>query len=132
MALVRYPHSGIFEIPVCTVNNKNKLGQKLIGKFDTIDAVCINKKVADQLSGADFDGDTVMCIPTDNPKNGIKISRRDYLKDLKDISLKRKTISKICDSFRFNEQSKNRSRGFSNGKQLDCMVSPAKEGGTLW
>lgn len=83
LALVRYPHSGTFEIPVCTVNNKNKLGQKLIGKSDTIDAVCINKKVADQLSGADFDGDTVMCIPTDDPKGKVKVSRRPYLQDLK-------------------------------------------------
>ncbi len=85
LALIRYPHSGTFEIPVCTVNNKNKLGQKLIGKSDTIDAVCINKKVADQLSGADFDGDTVMCIPTDDPKGRVKVSRRPYLQDLKDF-----------------------------------------------
>ena len=32
----------------------------------------------------------------------------NYLKDCQDISLKRKTISKICDSFRFSEESKNR------------------------
>ena len=85
LALVRYPHSGTFEIPVCTVNNKNKLGEKLIGKSNSIDAVCINKKIADQLSGADFDGDTVMCIPTDDPKGKVKVSRREYLKDLKNF-----------------------------------------------
>ena len=28
------------------------------------DAVCINSKVAERLSGADFDGDTVLSIPT--------------------------------------------------------------------
>ena len=32
----------------------------------------------------------------------------DYLKNLNDITLKRKTISKICDSFRFSQESKNR------------------------
>ena len=32
----------------------------------------------------------------------------DYLAQLDDLVLKRKTISKICESFRFNEESKNR------------------------
>ena len=32
----------------------------------------------------------------------------NYLKNLSDITLKRKTISKICDSFRFSQESKNR------------------------
>lgn len=81
LALVRYPHGGIFEIPRLTVNNKNELGKKLIGN-DSIDAVCINKKIADQLSGADFDGDTVMCIPT-HGSTGINISTRPPLDQLK-------------------------------------------------
>lgn len=80
LALVRYPHAGIFEIPVLTVNNKNKLAQKVLGK-DINDAVGITKAVADQLSGADFDGDTVMCIPTDY--GNVRIDRKPYLKDLK-------------------------------------------------
>ena len=66
LALIRYPHGGTFEIPICTVNNKNQLGKKLIGTT-SMDAVCINSKIASQLSGADFDGDTVMCIPTHDP-----------------------------------------------------------------
>lgn len=82
LALIRYPHGGTFEIPVCTVNNKNPLGKKLIGT-NSIDAVCINSKVAARLSGADFDGDTVMCIPTDDRKGKVKIQRQDELKDLK-------------------------------------------------
>ena len=73
VALVRYPHGGTFEIPICTVNNKNATAKKLIGT-DTIDAVCINSKVAERLSGADFDGDTVMVIPT-NEKIRIKSTR---------------------------------------------------------
>ena len=63
LALIRYPHGGTFEIPILKVNNKHKPAIDLLGK-DIIDAVGINHKIADQLSGADFDGDTVMCIPT--------------------------------------------------------------------
>ena len=59
LALIRYPHGGTFEIPICTVNNKNKEAISMIGKTSQ-DAIGINSKVADRLSGADFDGDTVM------------------------------------------------------------------------
>ena len=79
LALVRYPHGGIFEIPVLTVNNKNAQAKKMLGA-DTTDVVGITCKVAEQLSGADFDGDTVMCIPTDYGK--IKIERSGQLKGL--------------------------------------------------
>ena len=81
LALVRYPHGGTFEIPICTVNNKNALGKKLIGT-DPIDAVCINSKVAERLSGADFDGDTVMCIPTHDKSGKVKITSTPPLKGL--------------------------------------------------
>lgn len=79
LALVRYPHGGTFEIPVLTVNNKNAVAKKMLGT-DVSDVVGITSKVAEQLSGADFDGDTVMCIPTDYGK--IKIDRKAPLKDL--------------------------------------------------
>lgn len=65
VALVRYPHGGIFEIPILTVNNNNPEGKKWFGG-DLPDAVGINKKAAAQLSGADFDGDTVLVIPTNS------------------------------------------------------------------
>lgn len=81
LALIRYPHGGTFEIPICTVNNKNPLGKKLIGT-DPIDAICINAKVAERLSGADFDGDTVMCIPTHDPAGKVKITSTPPLKGL--------------------------------------------------
>lgn len=61
VALVRYPHGGIFEIPILTVNNNNAAARKYLK--DAADAIGINKTVADQLSGADFDGDTVTVIP---------------------------------------------------------------------
>ena len=81
LALIRYPHGGTFEIPILTVNNKNALGSKIIGK-DSIDAVGINHKIADQLSGADFDGDTVMCIPTHDRKGRVKIINQKPLQEL--------------------------------------------------
>lgn len=62
VALIRYPHGGTFEIPILKVNNRNKEGIERMSKNPS-DAIGINKKVADRLSGADFDGDTVMVIP---------------------------------------------------------------------
>lgn len=73
LALIRYPHGGTFEIPICTVNNKNKEAAKMIGKT-SVDAIGINSKVAERLSGADFDGDTVMCIPTHDRGGKVKIT----------------------------------------------------------
>lgn len=61
VALVRYPHGGTFEIPELVVNNKNASAKKLLG--NAIDAIGINSKTAEVLSGADFDGDTVVVIP---------------------------------------------------------------------
>ena len=62
LALVRFPHGGTFEIPILTVNNKNPEAKKTLGNVG--DAIGINSRVAERLSGADFDGDTVMAIPT--------------------------------------------------------------------
>lgn len=63
VVLIRYPHGGIFEIPQLTVNNKHPEANKLIKNAK--DAVGINSKVAERLSGADFDGDSVLVIPND-------------------------------------------------------------------
>lgn len=82
LALIRYPHAGTFEIPLCTVTHKNKTAETLIGT-DSSDAVCINKKVADRLSGADFDGDTVMCIPTHDKGGRVKVTSTKELEGLK-------------------------------------------------
>jgi predicted transcriptional regulator len=78
VALVRFPHGGTFEIPILTVNNKQAEGKRVIGNASK-DAVGINSKVAERLSGADFDGDTVMVIPT-GPK--VKITSTPPLKGL--------------------------------------------------
>lgn len=81
LALIRYPHGGTFEIPILTVNNKHAAARKLLGT-DVIDAVGINHKIAEQLSGADFDGDTVMCIPTHDRQGKVKITNQQPLKEL--------------------------------------------------
>ena len=78
VALIRYPHGGIFEIPILTVNNKHKDSIKMIGP-NAKDAVCINSTVAERLSGADFDGDTVQVIPTNSK---VKINTKPPLKAL--------------------------------------------------
>lgn len=64
VALIRYPHGGIFEIPELTVNNNHPESKKLLGLAR--DAIGINSKVAERLSGADFDGDTVLVIPNNH------------------------------------------------------------------
>ena len=71
VVLIRHPHGGRFEIPELTVNNKNKQAKKTLK--DAIDAVGIHPAVAEKLSGADFDGDTVLVIPNNQRK--IKTSR---------------------------------------------------------
>lgn len=81
VALIRYPHGGTFEIPILTVNNKNPLAKNIIGT-SSIDAIGINHKVADRLSGADFDGDTVMVIPTHDRSGKVKIASTPPLKGL--------------------------------------------------
>lgn len=81
LALIRYPHGGTFEIPIVTVNNKNKDAVKMIGKT-SIDAVGINANVAARLSGADFDGDTVMCIPTNDKSGKVRITSTEPLQGL--------------------------------------------------
>lgn len=83
LALIRYPHAGTFEIPIVTVNNKNLHGKRNLGQIQ--DAIGINAKVAERLSGADFDGDTVMTIPISD-KVPIKSTRP--LDDLKDFDPK--------------------------------------------
>lgn len=78
VALIRYPHGGTFEIPILTVNNRNKEGREILTTTPD-DAIGINSKVAERLSGADFDGDTVMVIPLNDK---IKITSTPPLKGL--------------------------------------------------
>lgn len=78
VALIRYPHAGTFEIPILTVNNKNQKARSILGT-DIMDAVGIHPKVAERLSGADFDGDTVTVIPVNSK---VRIKSDNYLEGL--------------------------------------------------
>jgi len=91
VALVRFPHAGPFEIPICTVNNNDKEGISQIGK-NAKDAVCISTNTASRLSGADFDGDTAIVIPMTrkNSDGGfdkvVQIKSADSLPGLKNFN----------------------------------------------
>jgi hypothetical protein len=63
-----------------TVNNRNREARKILG-HNALDAVGIHHTVAKRLSGADFDGDTVLVIP--NNKRQVKSS--PALEGLKDF-----------------------------------------------
>ncbi|WP_419074779.1 helix-turn-helix domain-containing protein [Ruthenibacterium lactatiformans] len=77
VALIRFPHGGTFEIPILTVNNKQSTAKRMLD--NALDAIGINSKVAERLSGADFDGDTVMVIPTGGK---VKVTSTPPLKGL--------------------------------------------------
>ncbi len=82
VALIRYPHAGRFEIPELTVNSRSREVKKLLGINQggkAPDVVVIHPKVAEHLSGADFDGDHVVVIP--NPRG--LISKQSPLEGLK-------------------------------------------------
>lgn len=81
VVLIRHPHAGVFEIPKLIVNNDNAEGKNSIGS-SAAHAIGINSHVANQLSGADYDGDTVIVIPTKNQK----IKTAQPLEGLKDFS----------------------------------------------
>lgn len=83
VVLVRYPHGGTFELPQLKVNNKNPSAKKNLG--NVTDAIGINPKVAEQLSGADFDGDFVTVIPVNNR---VKIKTSAPLEGLKNFNPK--------------------------------------------
>lgn len=83
LVLIRYPHGGIFEIPRLTVNNKNREGNRVIGKDSKV-GIGITAKVAEQLSGADFDGDTVVALKD----NGHRIKTKNPLKGLEGFDAK--------------------------------------------
>jgi hypothetical protein len=76
VVLIRFPHGHISEIPELVVNNRHPGAKKLLGNAP--DAIGIHSQVAERLSGADFDGDTVLVIPN----NHGKIQNKPPLKEL--------------------------------------------------
>lgn len=91
VVLVRHPHGGKFELPELIVNNKG-LPKSVLG--NAVDAIGIHPSVAEKMSGADFDGDSVLVIPN----NQGKIKTLKTLEGLKDFDpnsykVDRKTIT---------------------------------------
>lgn len=84
VACIRFPYGHISEGAILTVNNRNAEGKQVITP-GAKDAIGINKRVADRMSGADFDGDTAMVIPLSSKVN-IKSSKQ--LEGLKDFDPK--------------------------------------------
>lgn len=85
VVLIRHPHSGPFEIAELKVNNRFADGIRKLKRgdgTDAIDAIGIHPKAAQKLSGADFDGDTVIVIPN----NDKRIKSMPALDGLKDFS----------------------------------------------
>lgn len=120
VALIRYPHGGTFEIPILKVNNKISEGKKVMGTSPA-DAVGINKKVADRLSGADFDGDTVMVIPCNSSNSKVRITSTHPLKGLEgfDPKLEYGTVEK--DGSHYN----------SKGQKIKLMTNTQTEMGKI-
>jgi DNA-binding CsgD family transcriptional regulator len=89
VSLVRHPHEGIYQIPTLVVNNHNKEAKAIIGK-NAPDAIGINVHVANQLSGADFDGDSVMVLPNPNQSviKSIRMQDHPQFKELSDFDTK--------------------------------------------
>ncbi len=81
VALIRFPHGTTAEIPILKVNNKQSDAIKIMSNAPE-DAIGINSKVAERLSGADFDGDTVLVIPCNSSRSNVKIVSTPPLKDL--------------------------------------------------
>jgi DNA-binding CsgD family transcriptional regulator len=79
VVLIRHPHGGKFEIPELIVDDNVPEGKRLLG--NSKDAIGIHPNVAKRLSGADFDGDTVLVIPN----NEGHIKTKPALDGLKDF-----------------------------------------------
>lgn len=84
VVLIRHPHGGTFEIPELVVNNNNREGKRLI-TGESPDAIGIHHSVAQRMSGADFDGDTVLVIPNNNNA----VTTAPILEDLKNFDPQR-------------------------------------------
>lgn len=104
VALVRFPHQGIFEIPILTVNNRSKEGKAKLGT-NPRDAVGISQYTAKQLSGADFDGDTVLIFPT----KGYNIKSHKPLKGLQDFD---------ADIYEVNFTDEDLKKGYYKGQKI--------------
>jgi hypothetical protein len=119
VVLIRHPHGGTFEIPELIVNNRNVEARSLIER--AADAVGIHPKVAERLSGADFDGDTVIVIPN---KHGL-IKTTSPLAALKNFD--HKTMYKKYDGMEvMDDKTKQLKMGEISNLITDMTIKGAK------
>lgn len=129
VALIRFPHGGTFEIPILTVNNKRPDAIRAYGS-DAKDAVVVNSKVAERLSGADFDGDTVMVIPCNSPGNNVKIIATNPLKGL--VGFDPKTEYRYDDTkTTINKKGEEVTHYYRNGREFKVMKNTQNEMGQI-
>jgi DNA-binding CsgD family transcriptional regulator len=120
VVLIRHPHGGPFEIPELTVNNNHPEAKKIIGPHAQ-DAIGIHHKVAEKLSGADFDGDTVLVIPN----NLGKVKTKATLDALKNFDPQRYKLPADSPIPRMTEQQKGQAMGNISNLITDMHVKGA-------
>ena len=124
LALVRYPHAGTFEIPEVVVRNHGKIKKKY-GVLP--DAIGVNSKVAERLSGADFDGDFVLAIPN----NQKRVKSTPALESLKGFDPKKyaypKEITKDPGFKKMTDQEKGLQMGSVSNLITDMTIKGAKQ-----
>lgn len=129
--LVRHPHEGVFQIPRLIVNNNNREGKQVLGTSPA-HAIGINAKTANQLSGADYDGDTVLVIPT----KGQRLKNSPPLEGLKDFNpsnvYSRDPDDPICTGkSRDGKKGDGFNKGLEMGKASNLITDMTIQGATL-
>lgn len=119
VVLIRFPHGGKFEIPELKVNNRQPDAKRALGNAP--DAVGIHSKVAERLSGADFDGDTVLVIPN----NHGKIQTEPALEGLKGFDPQRYKLSDDSPIPRMNAKTKAMQMGLVSNLITDMTIKGA-------
>ena len=127
VALVRYPHAGTFEIPILKVNNKQPEGKKVITNASQ-DAIGINIRVAQRMSGADFDGDTVMVIPCNSPQSKTTINSTKPLRGLENFDPSLEYATKKVDTGKVDKKGKPIYDYYnSEGKKVSILSDHSKQ-----
>ena len=117
VALVRFPHEGIYQIPILKVNNKNKEGRRVITS-SAADAVGISKRTAEKLSGADFDGDTALVIPCNSEHSNVRINSKPIDRELEEFDNKMYRFDKIV------TDSSGKEHYYRGGREFKPMKNP--------
>ncbi len=120
LVLIRYPHAGTFEIPVVINNLKNREAISTLG--NGTDAIGVTPRTAEKLSGADFDGDTVIAFPY-NPKI---IKADPVLKGLENFNPK-----KAYPGFKGMPVMTDHQKGTEMGKISNLITDMTVKGATL-